>query len=388
MSETYKDIDLDDDPCIFPSCEHILTKSNLDGMMDMESHYNIADDGTITGIRTSSAPLSSGDLKRCPLCRNSFRSIARYGRLVKRALLDESSRRLLMWAQKEYLALEEALNEAELEFSEPKKQCTVKGKLELGGDREKQLRRINKLPGFSTVFKKAIQLRKNIAKFAGQVQKEEQPYQRVDQMVQNVRRRKGLIAQALPKEVSTIHFGHHNLALSLALRCDLALFTKVISSHQAGRTKLPNSAMSLYVDFSPFRADCLALAEAAESAKQPAAMAEGHLLFGRFAALEMSVPEAAKEAEPEDDTSDGDTASDGGARLPNRIAALRRDGLHHLDVAEAICKRYPGQTSVAAADLEPVRRMLQGFFQSEVSNEERRAVLAAMQNEFRGTGHW
>jgi len=398
LGQTYKEIDLDEDPCIFPPCGHIVTKTNLDGNMDMVSHYSFSDDGTITGIRSSSAPFSSTDYRRCPVCRGSLRTIARYGRLVKRALLDESTRRLLTWAHKEYLALESRLDEAELEFSDPEKRLTVQCNLELVGNCEEQLRKISSLPGFLTNFK-AIGLRKDIMVFVRQVQKDEQPYQIVNHLVENAQRRKGLIAQSLPEEMSTVHFSHHNNARLLALRCDLTLFSKVISSHHASRDKKAISASLLQVDFSSFRKVCVDVVANAELAQHPLAIAEGHFLFGRFVALEMSVPKVPRQ--PRDMKTPlapraslsirGAAARESvlsASRQAENIEALRQDGLEHLDLAASICREFPAQTRAVSAELESVRRMLQGSFYSEVSSEERRAVLAAMQNEFRGTGHW
>ena len=37
----YAEIDLDDNPCIIPSCGHILTLESMDGHMDIAKSYTV-----------------------------------------------------------------------------------------------------------------------------------------------------------------------------------------------------------------------------------------------------------------------------------------------------------------------------------------------------------
>lgn len=54
------------------------------------------------------------------------------------------------------------------------------------------------------------------------------------------------------------------------------------------------------------------------------------------------------------------------------------------DEAEKLCLAYPGQTQSLAGEVSGVRQMLKGY----VSDGEIRKVVAAMEREFSGTGHW
>jgi len=41
MFETYGETDLNEDPCTFTGCGHIVTLSSMDGILDMPKHYDI-----------------------------------------------------------------------------------------------------------------------------------------------------------------------------------------------------------------------------------------------------------------------------------------------------------------------------------------------------------
>ena len=42
LSSTFEGVDLDEDPCIVPSCGHILTLESMDGHMSMSDFYVIS----------------------------------------------------------------------------------------------------------------------------------------------------------------------------------------------------------------------------------------------------------------------------------------------------------------------------------------------------------
>lgn len=39
LGQTYKEINLDENPCIFPNCGHFLTMESMDAQMDLKQHY-------------------------------------------------------------------------------------------------------------------------------------------------------------------------------------------------------------------------------------------------------------------------------------------------------------------------------------------------------------
>ena len=92
----YKDVDLDQDPCIFPPCGHVKTMSNFDGHFSMQDVYHFDEQGLIVGVIKSSTPFSAEDaMKQCPDCRGSLRQTSRYGRIIRRSMLDEATKRFI-----------------------------------------------------------------------------------------------------------------------------------------------------------------------------------------------------------------------------------------------------------------------------------------------------
>ena len=109
VMSTYLETNLDEDPCIFPSCGHILTMSSMDGIMDMAKHYTMGESTSNlpypVALAASSSPFDMKGVKVCPHCRGSLRNVARYGRIVRRAVLDESTKRFINWARQRHSEL-------------------------------------------------------------------------------------------------------------------------------------------------------------------------------------------------------------------------------------------------------------------------------------------
>ncbi|KAE8354048.1 hypothetical protein BDV28DRAFT_96047 [Aspergillus coremiiformis] len=99
LGQTYREIDLNENPCIFPPCGHFLTVENMDAQMDLGKHYTLDDMGNPVSISSSSEPFSISDIKNCATCRGSLRGVSRYGRLVRRALLDEATKKFSIGGQ-------------------------------------------------------------------------------------------------------------------------------------------------------------------------------------------------------------------------------------------------------------------------------------------------
>jgi hypothetical protein len=95
MFTSYKDISLDVDLCVFTSCGHIFTIDSMHGTMGMQDYYRVDRlTDRYTGIISSVKPFSGKDTKLCLACCGSERNLFRYGRVVRRALLDESAKKL------------------------------------------------------------------------------------------------------------------------------------------------------------------------------------------------------------------------------------------------------------------------------------------------------
>jgi len=122
MGSTYAEIELDESPCIIPSCGHILTLESMDGHMEIAKYYTISDDtngeNAIIGLKSRSVPFSTSELKNCPMCRSPLRNINRYGRIVRRAWIDEATKKFIVWANAQFVPLASRMEQAEANLRE------------------------------------------------------------------------------------------------------------------------------------------------------------------------------------------------------------------------------------------------------------------------------
>ncbi|KAI1315474.1 hypothetical protein EDD11_000755 [Mortierella claussenii] len=96
MQQTLEEIDVDEDPILVLSCDHALTLSSLDGMMEMNKYYDESMDpktGDVTYVGKKSLPDEEVRQVSCTLCRKPITGVLRYGRRVKDAQLAQRSKK-------------------------------------------------------------------------------------------------------------------------------------------------------------------------------------------------------------------------------------------------------------------------------------------------------
>lgn len=364
--KTFREIDLDDEACIFTACGHIFTITSLDGIMKMGKFYDIDPlTGDLLKIKTSMEPFSSNELKTCPACRGSLRDIARYGRIVRRALLDESVKKLTVWANRQHSELsEQVAKEQEHLMSDLDDFRKANQSFKLSGAFKNQFNVVRSLRTASR-YRLIWQLLQNIQRFVGKLHQEEQPYQRIQDLVETARR------QSVDSSIERFEFDSSELQLreyvqatSLLLRCEIMLFSDVINAHH--KTPETRSKGTLEVNFSDNRNRCDKLIKDSKAALSILQEAEGHVFWARFAALECS------------SMSYDDPGS------ANIIEGLKQAGFVHLDDAEKICADIGQSAKDLVDEIREVRRMLD----VGTSESEMRMIFKAMARDFSGTGHW
>ncbi|KAL1630615.1 hypothetical protein SLS54_000486 [Diplodia seriata] len=350
---TYKEVDLDEDPY-----------------------------GAFVGLKPA-PPFSNDELKACPTCRGALRSISRYGRVVRRALLDESTKKFIVWSQNEYLRLQTQFQDAHSELNNTADAVvvntvtpvalTIAGSPSVLFEYIKDTAAALDLTGrYSALFALRTQLQAHVNK----VQHEEQPFRKVHDFCQDARRRRGHddIDSAFALSPEVLQTRAHLLASALLLRCDLALVADIVA---VWRNKLPANLRDggCTLQLSSTRARCLALLQDADAAHSPAQKVEALLFHAQSNAIQR-LPFAAAAATP--------------AATTMQSQQLREEALSHIATARAICTLHPSSTSGLDDEADTIEKMLrqESTFFAVVTSEERRAVLAAMAAEFRGTGHW
>lgn len=374
LSSTFKEIDLDENPCIVPSCGHILTIESMDGHMSMSDFYIMDGEGSIVGLKNSAEPFSASGMKSCPTCRGPLRNLNRYSRIVRRALIDEATKKFIVWANKEFIPLLAKMQRAEAELCEAAgaNQVTsyddaslnslVSEPLQLRGSRGQQISQIGKLVRKEEKYGTIIGLRREIKKFLQQVSEKEQPFGRIYDLVQDARRHRGVNID-LSSKVDILQVRSRLLTTVLLIRCDYMILTTFLNARKRGPDA---TSHKVQIDLTANRKDCENLIADSHSKHQPGNEVEGHLYWARFLALEKSF------TEPE-------------SELQELLDAARA----HLQLAHSICDNCPGQTAGMIYEVEDVEKMLRdSTFYMPVSNDEKAAVYAAMAREFSGTGHW
>ena len=375
----YRDTDLDSDPVIILNCGHVFTVSTLDGLMDMAKYYELDKDGAPSALKESNTlDFSKDDLKSCPNCRGTVRNIARYGRIIRRAILDEATKKFICHSNANYIPLVNNLMTEQDKLSDSALNAKLPHRaLRLVGSRNTQIAAVREI-GDSMRYKGIFTVRRTILRYQGQVKLAEQPFQRVRNMVEAVRRRKageGADIKSFDFDQSLLQTKGSLLGLALILRCDLTIISDVIAVRD--RTPVvPRKNEELEIDFGANRQDCEKLIEVAQKSSHKIQEVEGHLFWAQFAALERNVA-----------PSDNGGITIDGQQPP--MERLKDEALEHLDLAEALCNSNASQTSSVSHEIDAIRKMLRdSVFYQPVSSDEMRAVVAAMANEFGVTGHW
>ncbi|THZ26748.1 hypothetical protein D6C91_02505 [Aureobasidium pullulans] len=370
MMSTYSDVDLNEEPCIFPACGHFYTIGTMDGHLGLSEHYVMDVNGLPVAPR---APEDSLDVDKtrmvCPDCRRSLRDIPRYGRIVRRALLIQSTLKFITWSNNEYVIAYDNFSRVQETLSatfEEAKSAEID--LHLIGSRVEQMRTIKqRLSG--TRYGEIITLRHNIDNLRGLVSKDEQPFKRVQELVRYARVVQKQAQSDFKFDDSVILQTRCSaLTTALLLRCDLMILSDVLSVRSS--KVIPVDTVTT-VDFSKNRRDCETLFQVADQGQHHLQQAEALIFWARFAALEVSWLSANSE--------DSDTTA---------VDILRATARERLVQARNFCAEH-SQARMVRSEIEEVEKMLrESTYYSPVTNEEMKNVVAAMAREFRGTGHW
>ncbi|KAK1241600.1 hypothetical protein MKX08_001574 [Trichoderma sp. CBMAI-0020] len=368
----YHEIDLDEEPCIFPDCGHFLTTSSMDGQMSMAAYYDVDMDGHPIRIGKASEPFSLDDsgIPVCATCRGPLRNIARYGRIVRRAMLDESTKKFIEWSHGQYLSLATRLLEEQVKLGQQHKtntaSSTVKGgKLTQYAPRLRQLRELQRITDNSR-YHSIIDLWRKIGSYASDVRREEQPFQRVADFV--------LFANRQNKTHGEFRFDDSInqikgslLADTLLLKCDLAILFDFRSLAKEKALELAE----LKLDLSGHWTDSIRLIELSHKYVYSREEVQGHIFAVQLCVL----------------CSSFDKITTMWAAHKQSIENLKEEALNHIQRARVLMEKYPS-TAVFKDEINRLEIMVSDGIYRPVTAEEMRAVYKAMSREFRGGGHW
>ncbi|KAJ0272032.1 hypothetical protein COL940_010670 [Colletotrichum noveboracense] len=304
----------------------------MDGQMGLRDFYEVSDEGIPVALKGGSQPFTVTNIRVCPDCRGSLRNTSRYGRIVRRGILDESTKKFIDWSNRKWKELSEAFLTAQerlqskdpMHFSFP---VSREQGYNLRGPRQEQIDQVFKLTSGARHLEIKM-IRRRILHFLEQVKKDEQPYQRVANLVRHVNNRRRQIGNFSFDE-SVIQLGSLLQATTLLLRCDLLIVSDYLSICRKSK--------------------------------------------GGTARLK---------------TEEDKGEEEGKLKSLKAKQKIRQIGMKHLEGAQ---EQIRDNSSVSAlqSEYETAWRMLHdGVLYSDVSNDELRSVYKAMSKEFGGTGHW
>lgn len=278
---SYGEIDLNENPCIFPQCGHIATVGTMDGTMSMADFYELADNKAIW-LKDIELELTQ-KVPACPTCRGSLRNINRYGRMVRQGLLTEATKKFIIWSNERYLPLAKEVQDLQERLSNSTAEA---GKhftglkslvLDLSGASDKQIKHVQKSSQFPR-YQQLVSVHGSIMKYMHSVAIEEQPFTRVWELVQHKRRLHGTSGNGFELGNGVMQTGQYMKALSLLLRCHLAIICDFLSQAKLS----PQSK----IDFAVNKAGAEDLSRLAQQGFQPAIEVEAYLYYGRYCAAE------------------------------------------------------------------------------------------------------
>ena len=371
--ESYQDIDLDQNPCVFPACGHFLTIESMDGTMGIAEHYDTTELNGVSipiAIKKSSAPFSVEDAKKCPSCRGSLRNLARYGRLVRRAILDESTKKMIVWINSAYVPLQNDLQQhmqlvKKIEDKDPPRSLKEPKQIVLNNDRGTQVHSFGHVLGDydPQAWKRIKIFRARLIQYQDRVRISEQPFARVRSAVDNVRRRKGRDTTFQFDEM-VLQMKGFLLASSLLLRLDLAILMTSLSLKQPPITS--TTVNKVTYNFEPWKRDCAQLLAESTNTKRVPQQVEALIFLAQVCAIQRSR-----------------------AQVLDAVEQHRLEGQTHLQKARGLCDAGLGNTRGFQDEIDAVAKMLrESTFYAPVTSEERMAVIQAMKTEFHGSGHW
>ncbi|KAF2239504.1 hypothetical protein EV356DRAFT_556821 [Viridothelium virens] len=333
------------DKSAYKDCGHVQTIESMD-------------DGRITRLKSSSQPFSCGELKACPVCRSSLRGVARYGRI-----------KLLIWANKTYYPLsqqmiakeEQLLSSRESFVAAPTPPHLRVQLLRIEGSRATYLDVVRSFPSYQSRYASVLGLRSSINLFAHRICSDEEPFTRLFRAVIQ-RDHQVDMANANSTSTGIMQTQGHVLAISLLIRCDLAIFTDFLALRLR---EVPQPRLRM--DLSAARKDCQDLIDNAGARGQPLQAIEGHTFWARCAALEI--------------------ACTGNSQSTKR---LLEGADYHLRYAVATAEVYEDQTKGMLKEIHQARRLLDDGrkLEYEICAEERLTTTANIASGSSPLGKW
>lgn len=284
----YKDINLDEDPCIFPRCGHFQTRSSMDQRLKIQDFYDLSEEGVPCGIKGALRPFSIQRAAGCTQCNSSLRDISRYGRIIRRPILDESVKGFLTWSNAKFFDLARHLHEHSSNLRRstdyrynPASSHHQSLSIELNGNIQSQIHVLRDFVGEGR-YTDLTNWYRDIQNFRKELNAKEVVFQKVAELTRRANERLEAAARstgAIHQHEPFVQLNGDLVAMNLSLRCSIAIladFLRIWKEEITSNTS-PRPSLQFHMT-SNFRGSQTLIKRAYET-HRPLLAAQGHVYF-------------------------------------------------------------------------------------------------------------
>ena len=354
--QVYRDINLDELPIAVLTCGHFYTGENLDLLAGMSEVYTVDSKGEYNGLKDISAALAK-EVPACPECRRPIRqfSTRRYNRAINKAVMDETTKRLLASGRNNLEALEERFKEME--------EALGSGRI-LGAANDR--------------YGEAHKLSRDAASLRDRMDADHQPAKRLHDAIITRQRGGGATLEAMMEGLDISHEAPSvsSLDKQVTLKASL-LHVRVNATILQDRFKArKGNEMPLgRARVAQFLKDCVNLVADATESSLPRISIQTTLAYASIYRLNA-----------------GSSDSQAGEKNKTHSPPWDRDTVREkLADAASLCNGLPDSEELREA-VDATARLFEGTRYEEVTPDELEAVKRAMLSRRRGfaahSGHW
>lgn len=390
----YRDINLDEDPCIFPHCGHFQTRSSMDQQLKVQDFYTLTDDGLLWGVKGVLRPFSIQRAACCTQCRGSLRDISRYSRIIRRPMLDNSVKEFVTWSNEKFFDLAFLLNDHLYDLSRnvdyrytPASSDRQSLSIEVNGNMQSQIAALRDFVGGGRYADLANWYR-DIQNFRSELSAKEDVFHKIADLTRRANESSGDGARsmgAIHQHEPFVQLHGDLIAMNLSLRCNIAILADFLRLWKEKITTGTFPRPLLHFDMtSNFRAS-LAFIKQAHEANRPILEAQGHLYFALFCgfALALGVETLTQIREPMPTL--GRHSETEMPQFPLTDEDLRNKGLRNIFKASDIRMESLLVSQYLGNQIETTDRFIQEGYLDNVAGPDWYVPLA---NSLVGTGPW
>lgn len=294
----YRDVNLDEDPCIFPHCGHFQTRSSMDQQLKIQDFYELSEEGVPWGIKGVLRPFSIQKAAGCTQCRGSLRDILRYGRIIRRPMLDDSVAEFVTWSNGKFFDLVFLLNKhlSDLKWSEgyrytPASSDQQSLSIKLDGNMQNQIRVLRDFVGEGR-YADLTNWYRDIQIFRRELRSKEDVFQKVADLTRRANENSGTAARstgAVHQHEPFFQLCGDLVTMNLSLRCNIAILADFLRLWKEEITTGTPPCSSLHFDMTSNFRGSLAFIKQARAASRPVLEAQGHLYFAFFCGFALTL---------------------------------------------------------------------------------------------------